>query len=89
MTPFKLTTNSIIHFSRKLYQIELTADCKHGKKGDKGGYIEKLSNLSEDAWVSGNAHIYGNAQVSGDATVFGNAQVYGNESPIVHDFQIY
>ena len=60
--------------------------------GDKGGFIEKESNLShnDNAWVYGdarvydnarvsdNARVYGDAQVSGDAQVFGNAWVFGD-----------
>ena len=46
--------------------------------GDIGGWIEKASNLSGNAWVSGDAQVYENAQVYGDALVFGNAQVRGN-----------
>ena len=45
-------------------------------KGKIGGWIEKTSNLSDDAWVSDEAEVYGNAEVSGDAWVYGNAKVY-------------
>ena len=38
-------------------------------KGELGGWIEKESNLSGNAWVSGNAKVYGDALVSGDALV--------------------
>ena len=48
------------------------------RKGELGGWIEKESNLSGDAWVYGNARVYGNAWVYGDACVYGNARVYGN-----------
>ena len=81
---FKLTTESIVNlFGVTLFRIELTIDCKWGQKGDKGGFVEKESNISGDAWVygdarvSGDARVYGNAQVSGDAWVSGNAWVYG------------
>ena len=46
-----------------LYRIELTEDCKWGNKGDKGGWIEKESNLIS-GWVYGNAQVYGDARVS-------------------------
>ena len=46
--------------------------------GDLGGWIEKESNLSGNAWVYGNAQVYGDARVSGDAQVSGDARVYGN-----------
>ena len=50
------------------------------KVGDKGGLIEKESNLSHDgdAWVSSNAQVSGNAQVCGDTLVCGNTLVTGN-----------
>jgi len=78
MTPYKLTDEKIQFNFKTLYRIELTEDCIWGKAGTKGGFIEKVSNLLDDAWVSGNAHVYGNAYVSGNAWVLGNAQVYGN-----------
>lgn len=61
-----------------LYRIEALKDLDlHGvKKGDLGGYIEKESNLGENAWVFGNAMVLGNAQVYGDAKVYGDAVVF-------------
>ena len=54
------------------------------KKGDKGGWIEKEENLSQegncwvyDGSVSGNAKVYGDATVSAMAMVCGNARVFG------------
>ena len=80
MKHFKLTTESIVNsFGAKLFRIELTIDCKWGKIGDKGGFIEKEENISGNAWVSGDAQVYGNAQVSGDAQVYGDAW---EQSPI-------
>jgi len=90
MTPYKLTDESIQINGRTLFRIELTEDCKWGKAGIKGGFIETINNLTEnawvydnaqvfgDAWVSGNAYVYGNAHVSGNAWVSGNAKVSGN-----------
>jgi carbonic anhydrase/acetyltransferase-like protein (isoleucine patch superfamily) len=49
--------------------------------GELGGYIESEANLSQvsgDAWVSGDAQVSGNAWVSGDAQVSGNAWVSGD-----------
>jgi hypothetical protein len=37
------------------------------KAGEPGGWIEKESNLADDAWVCGDARVFGNARVSGDA----------------------
>ena len=91
MTHFRLTKEAMINEAGvQLYRIELTEDCNWGKKGDKGGWVEKAENLVEDAWVSDNAQVYGNARVygdayvygdstvSGDACVYGNARVYGD-----------
>jgi carbonic anhydrase/acetyltransferase-like protein (isoleucine patch superfamily) len=46
--------------------------------GELGGWIEKETQVSDNAWVSGNACVYGNAKVYGNARVFGNAQVFGD-----------
>ena len=79
MKHFKLTSEKIVNaFGVELFRIELTIDCKWGKIGDKGGFIEKESNVYGDAWVSGNAQVYGNARVYGNAWVYGNARVSGN-----------
>ena len=79
MKHFKLTNETIVNFlGVMLYRVELTIDCRWGKAGDKGGFVEKEKNISGDAWVSGDAQVYGNALVSGDAWVSGDAQVYGN-----------
>ena len=69
--------------------VEAFADVK---AGDKGGWIEKESNLSQEngAWVYDEARVFGNARVRneakvrehakvwGNAEVCGNAEVYGN-----------
>ena len=36
-----------------LYRIEFTEDCIHGKKGDKGGWMESTKNLTsdKDGWI--------------------------------------
>ena len=79
---YKLTSEFKIWCGIKLYQIEATENIdRFGvKKGDKGGYIEKKSNLDVfgNAWVSGNARVYGNARVSGNAWVSGDARVFGD-----------
>ena len=67
-----------------LRQIVLTIDCQWGTAGTVGGWIEKESNLQDNAWVSedarvsGNAWVYGHAMVSDNARVFGDAWVFGN-----------
>ena len=77
---FKLTKNTIEHYGRTLFQIEACIDFGNIAKGEKGGYIEKEENLSQDgnAWVYGNARVYGNAWVSDNAWVYGNARVSDN-----------
>ena len=71
MNKFKLTSEFKIHWGIKLYQIEALKNFGNVSKGDKGGWVEKESNLEQ----SGNAWVYGNAQVSGNAWVYGNARV--------------
>lgn len=79
MTQFELTSESKVNFlGITLFRIRLTADCKWGKAGDIGGWVEKVENVSGDAWVSGNAEVFGNARVYGNAEVSGGAEVYGD-----------
>ena len=79
MKHFKLTSETkVIFLGKTLFRIELITDCKWGKIGDKGGFLEKEENLSGNAWVFGNAEVFGNARVSGNAEVYGNARVFGN-----------
>lgn len=66
---YKLTDVKINFMGKTLFQIEAVKCFGDIVKGQKGGFIEKESNLSQggDAWVSGNAKVYGNAEVSGNA----------------------
>ena len=83
---YKLTDVKINFMGKTLFQIEAVKCFGDIVKGQKGGFIEKESNLSQfcNAWVHGNAKVYGdawvygNAWVSGDAKVHGNAWVHGN-----------
>ena len=81
-----LTDDTIELFGRKLYRIRAKIDFGSVKKGQLGGYIEKVENLSHDgnawvsdnAWVSGGALVSDNAQVSDNAEVSDNARVSGD-----------
>ena len=66
--------------NRELWQIEAVDDFGNVKKGERGGWVEREDNLSQDgnAWVYGNAEVYDNARVSGNAEVCGNAWVSDN-----------
>ena len=77
---YTLTKETKTEFGIKLYRIKALKDFGDVSKGDKGGWIEKESNLSQEdnAWVYGNAQVSGNARVYGDAWVYGDAQVSGN-----------
>ena len=53
---FRLTSEKMVNaFGVTLFRIELTIDCKWGKAGDKGGWIESEKTPSGNARVSGNA----------------------------------
>ena len=76
---FELTSESKVDsFGRTLFRVKLTSDCKWGKAGDLGGWVQKDENIQDSAWVSDNAQVSGNAVVSDNAVVSGNAQVSGN-----------
>lgn len=62
---FKLTSETKINSQgKRLFRIEAIIDFGSIKKGEKGGWIESEENLSDKAWV------YGEAQVSGEALNF-------------------
>lgn len=72
MSHFKLTSETTVTPSGvTLFRIEATVDIPSRgiKKGDRGGFVEKESNLEGNAQVYGNAWVYGDAQVYGDALV--------------------
>ena len=77
---YTLTKETKTEFGIKLYRIKALKDFGDVSKGDKGGWIEKESNLSQEdnAWVFGDAQVYGDARVFGNARVFGDAWVYGD-----------
>ena len=89
---YEFTGETIDFGGITLHRIRATKDLpQHDVKiGDLGGWIEKESNLRDNAWVRENAKVYGNARVFGDAKVcenarvcenaivFENARVYGN-----------
>ena len=87
---YTLTKETKTEFGIKLYRIKALKDFGYVSKGDKGGWIEKESNLSQEdnAWVSGDAQVYGDARVFGDAWVYGDARVYGN-AQVSGDAQVY
>jgi len=89
---YRITDETMEYAGRTLHRIECVEAFADVKQVEKGGWIEKEENLSQegDCWVYGNARVYGNAEisdnarvygnawVSGDARVSGNARVYGN-----------
>ena len=77
---FELTSETKVVLGKTLYRIKALMSFGSVSKGDKGGWIEKESNLSVygNAWVSGDAWVFGNAEVFGNARVFGKARVSGD-----------
>lgn len=83
---YELTKNTINRLGKTLYQVKALKDFSGVRKGDLGGYIENVDNLSQsdnawvygNAWISGKAMVFDNARVSGDVMVYDNARVYDN-----------
>jgi hypothetical protein len=92
MNKYKLDKTDLVRIEgRTLYRIVAIREFKYPfspekeKKftveiGEKGGYIEQETNLSQegDAWVFPQGRVYENAQVFGDAIVCRDAEIYGN-----------
>ena len=47
------------------------------RKGDLGGWIEKVENLQGNAWVADNAKVYGEAYVLGNSFILDSSKVSG------------
>ena len=81
---FELTRESKINYEGvTVFRIKCVKDFIHARNGDLGGWVQKLENLNNNAWVSEeaevyeNANVYENALISGHAKVRGTAKVYG------------
>ena len=63
MKKFELTTDTKMHFGRKLFRIKALVSFGDVKEGTLGGYVEKEEYLDHEgnAWVYGDARVYGNA----------------------------
>ena len=61
MRKFKLTSEHIVQFGKKLFRIKALISFGDIDAGETGGYIEKEENINH----FGNAWVYGNAMVSG------------------------
>ena len=75
---FRLTDETIkIAYGRTLYRIEAVKSFGNVKKGDRGGFVEDLHNLSEDgtSWIYNNAMVYEGACVKDDSIVSDTAIV--------------
>lgn len=90
MKKYKLTDETSLCCGKPLHRIVALRDFGRVKKGDKGGWIEKEENLSQDGecWVYGNAQVFDNARVYGNAKVWDNAIVWDN-AKVGGDAEIY
>lgn len=75
---FELTNNTKVINNVKLHQIRATRDSFYSKKGELGGYVEKLENLSGKAWIERNAVVMDNASVMSYARIMDDAIISGN-----------
>lgn len=77
MKKYELTTNTIEHMGRTLYQIKALMNFGIIREGDLGGYIESEKNLSQEgnAWVSNDAWVSRNADYT---TIKGFGTEYRN-----------
>ena len=68
---YRLTDETKEYYGRILHRIEAVETFGSVEAGEKGGWIEKEANLSQEglSWVSGDAQVYG------DARVYDNSQI--------------
>ena len=77
---YRLTEETRNLNTKTLYRIEALCTFGDVHKGDKGGFIEKEENLSQNGlcWVYDEACVYGNAKVIEDAKVKGESVIHSN-----------
>ena len=83
---YELTSETTTIDGKTLFRIRALISFSGVTAGELGGFIEKETNLSGDAWVSGDAYVYGNAQVYGDARVYGDTWVSGDARVYEREF---
>lgn len=89
---FKLTDETMKFKRRTLYRIEALIDFDDVNKGDKGGWVEKEENLSQngDSWIYDDAKVYDDAVIQNDAKVFDESiihdKAYVTDRARIHDY---
>lgn len=80
MKKYELTGETKLYNGRTLHRIVALRNFGNVEIGDKGGWIEKEENLSQDGecWIYGNAKVYNNAKVCDNAKVYDDAEVCGS-----------
>jgi hypothetical protein len=80
---YELTKETLILPKGVVYRIKALKDIPDikVKKGDLGGYIQHILNLSQagDCWVSDKAVVSGKVKLWGNAQVSGSARLSSNE----------
>jgi len=81
MKKYKILKKEKIEFYGKtLFRIQAKKNFSNVKKGDKGGWIEKEENLSQEGncWIYDEGKVFENGIVFGKGKVFDNGRVFGN-----------
>ena len=80
MKKYRLTDETKEVYGRILYRIQALKNIGSDvKKGDYGGYIESVKNLSQEGmcWIKDDACVFEDACVEDNALICDNARVYG------------
>lgn len=74
---YRLTNETKEIDEHTLYRIEALRDFRDVKKGDLGGFIEDIEQLSEDGdcWVYDDACVFDASRVTGNARIIGTSRV--------------
>lgn len=77
---YEITNETIDYGFKKLHRIRALKDFGDVKKGDLGGYVETMDNLSQegDCWIYDNGKVMDYGFVSDKGKVFDNGTVSGN-----------
>lgn len=85
-----LTSETMELYKHTLHRIKALKDFGDVKKGDLGGWVEDIHNLSHkgNCWVYDDAAVYSGAKVMGNAKVFDGAEITTHSS-VMGDAEVH
>lgn len=78
MARYRLTEETRKVDGHTLHRVEYCEDFRTVRRGMKGGFVERLDNIKDEAMLGEDCAVYGDAVLCGKAQANGHALVYGS-----------